>query len=121
MRIENRTSGTTVALRTEVAGTFLRRVVGLIGRSGIREGDALLIVPCQAIHTLFMRFPVDILFLDRSMRVVRVLENLPPFTVGRVCARASCALELRAGSVRRGSVRVGDQLACCDGPDPFSR
>ena len=66
-------------VRAEVARSFLQRAVGLIGRRGLPPGEGLLILRCNAIHTFFMRFPIDATFLDRQGRVVKVVRNIRPW------------------------------------------
>ncbi len=63
----------------EVATTFFQRARGLIGRRGLEPGTGLLILHCNAIHTFFMRFPIDATFLDRNDRVVKVVRNIRPW------------------------------------------
>ena len=65
--------------RAEVARSFLQRAVGLIGRRGLPPGEGLLILRCNAIHTFFMRFPIDATFLDGRDNVVRVVRDIRPW------------------------------------------
>lgn len=71
--------------------------------------EGLWIVPCPMIHTFFMKFPIDVLFLGRDLRVARVIENLKPWRLSPWVWSAHSVLEL-AGGVLKGSVQVGDQL-----------
>jgi len=71
--------------------------------------EGLWIVPCPMIHTFFMRFAIDVLFLDRELKVVRVMENLKPWRLSPWVFRAHSVLELAGGRLQ-GSVRVGDRL-----------
>ena len=73
------------------------------------SSEGLWIVPCPMIHTFFMKFPIDVLFLDRSLKVVRVLEDLKPWRLSPWVFSAHSVLELAGGSLR-GSVKVGEQL-----------
>src|SRR5256885_8101099 len=82
---------------------------GLIGRRGLPAGEGLLLSPAPAIHTAFMRFPIDALFLDRDLRVLDVVEQLGPWRVASK-RRAHAVLELAAGELARHSVEVGDVL-----------
>ena len=66
-------------VEAEVARSFGARVRGLIGRRGLAPGEGLLILKCNAIHTLFMRFSIDATFLDREGKVVKVVRNIPPW------------------------------------------
>ena len=89
-------------VRAEVARSFLSRAVGLIGRKGLPPGEGLLILRCNAIHTFFMRFPIDATFLDSQDRVVRVVRNIRPwhpFVWGGWRARK--VLETAAGTTLR--------------------
>lgn len=117
-RLVNVSRGSLVAARVERAERPLQRMRGLLGRSGLAEGEALLLAPCASIHTFFMRFPLDVLFLDRDLHVLRALESLPPWRATRLHLRAACAVELAAGSLRRSQTRQGDRLRLEEGP-PF--
>jgi len=66
-------------VRAEVAETFAERARGLIGRSGLKDGTGMLIRRCNAIHTFFMRFPIDATFLDGEGKVVKVVRNISPW------------------------------------------
>lgn len=106
--IVNLTSGQRVCI-SEVADRPLRRLRGLMGRRGLPAGEGLLVSPAPAIHTAFMRFPIDALFLDRDLRVLRVVEQLHPW---RMASRrhARSVLELSAGECARRGIGVGDRL-----------
>ena len=85
-------------------------MLGLIGRDSLRDGEGMLFERCRAIHTFFMRTPIDVLFLDEHYRIVRVIENLRPWRPLVACASASRVVELAAGSVSRLALRVGDRV-----------
>lgn len=89
--------------------TLLARAVGLLGRSSMDPREGLWIIPCSQIHTFFMAFPIDVMFLDRGQAVVRVIENLKPWRMTSWVRGAHSAFEL-AGGTLRGSVRAGDQV-----------
>ena len=82
---------------------------GLLGRDSLEDGSALIIAPCQAIHTFSMRFAIDVLFVSKDGRVLRVRSNVRP---GRVAAafRAFAVVELPVGAIERSGTRKGDQL-----------
>jgi uncharacterized protein len=94
----------------ELADGPLLRMRGLLGREGLPAGEGMLITPAPGIHTAFMRFPIDALFLDRSMRIIDIVEQLRPW---RMASRrqAHAVLELCAGECSRQGVEVGDRLA----------
>lgn len=110
MRVVNISKGTVLAERTREARTYWSRLVGLLGRRGLSEGEGLLIVPCSSVHTLFMRFPIDVAFLDRDGRVVNAYSSVPPFRVLVGGRGARMALELPAGVLARTGTVAGDWL-----------
>ncbi len=110
MRVVNRTRGTVVGDRVRAAGTFLSRLVGLLGTSAIADGEGLWIVPCRSVHTLGMRYPIDVAFLDARGVVVGILGGLPPNRVGRFFRDARGALELRSGILAATRTVPGDRL-----------
>jgi uncharacterized membrane protein (UPF0127 family) len=110
-RLVNRTRGALLAERVEVAAAMAERLRGLLGRTELARGSALAIAPCSAIHTFFMKFAIDAVFLDRSGRVVRALPALPPWRATRFHRRAAQVVELPAGTLERTGTREGDQLA----------
>jgi uncharacterized protein len=100
-----------LATRCDVANNLLTRGFGLIPRSGLAEGEGLLITRTGSITMLFMRFTIDALFLDRSMRVLRVAENLRPWVPAVGAPRgADSVLELPAGTAARTRTQAGDEL-----------
>lgn len=107
--VRNVTRHYTVADRVEVADRGARRRKGLLGRDGLALGEGLWIVPCEAVHTFGMRFGLDLIFLDRRRRIVKIRRNVQAGRIA-VCLRAHSTLELPAGSVPD-SVRPGDQLS----------
>jgi uncharacterized membrane protein (UPF0127 family) len=102
-----------VCERCIVAETPFMRLRGLLGRSRLMSGDGLLIRPTSAIHTCFMRFPIDAVFLDRDLVVLRVVSDLRPW---RVAARrgARSVLELAAGESGRRGIEAGERLRLSD-------
>ena len=87
----------------------LPRMMGLMGKHGLPAGEGLLLSPAPGIHTAFMRFPIDALFLDADMRVVDIVERMRPWRMASR-RRARAVLELAAGECARRGVRIGDRL-----------
>lgn len=110
MRVVNRTREILLGDKVRTAQTFLSRLVGLLGTAAIAEGGGLWIVPCRSVHTLGMRYPIDVAFLDARGVVVGILERLPPNRVGRRFRDARGALELRAGTLAATGTAHGDRL-----------
>jgi len=115
VRVVNRTRGILLGDKVRTARTFLSRLVGLLGTAAIADGEGLWIVPCRSVHTLGMRYPIDVAFLDARGIVIGVLEGLPPNRVGRVFRNARGALELRSGILAATGTSPGDRLEFQEG------
>jgi uncharacterized membrane protein (UPF0127 family) len=115
VRVVNRTRGILLGDKVRTARTFLSRLVGLLGTAAIADGEGLWIVPCRSVHTLGMRYPIDVAFLDARGIVIGVLEGLPPNRVGRVFRDARGALELRSGILAATGTSPGDRLEFQEG------
>lgn len=105
----NQRTDETLAERVEVAVTRRDRRKGLLGRSGLEPASALIIAPCFSIHTMFMRFDIDAVFVDEYGRVVKVVPEMTPWRIA-VDPTAHAVVELPAGSLRDRQVIVGDRL-----------
>jgi len=110
-------SGQVLAVRVEQAVTYWTRLVGLLGRSTMPDGFALLIRSCASVHTWFMRFPIDVVFLDADDRVLRIVPELPPFRMASCPRRARAVLELGSGAASRADLQPGDRLLPGGEPD----
>jgi uncharacterized protein len=104
-----RENGDVVCDRCVVADSPVSRMRGLLGRSELRPGEGLLLRPASAIHTWFMRFPIDAVFLDRDWRVVAISDDVGPWRA-RSRRGAKAVLELPAGESARKQLAVGDLL-----------
>ncbi len=111
VEIANVTRGTVLGSGIRVADTSWSRMVGLLGDSSLAPGSGLLIEPSSGVHTFGMRFSIDVIALDRKLRVVGVWEHLRPFRIAAVSLRTHKVLELPVGSIRRTHTQVNDQLA----------
>ena len=96
-----------------IADTHFARLRGLLGHLKLRNDDGLWIVPCQGIHTVGLRFPIDVVYLDASFRVVSVIEHLSPFRVAPLRRRSASVLELPTRTVFWSNTKVGDQFLIC--------
>ncbi len=111
LTIVNRTRGDSVVCAgTEVADTVWRRMRGLLGRASLPAGSGMLFRGESSIHSAFMRFEFDAVFMDRELRVVALAERIPPWRA-RAARGARNILELAAGEISRTGVTIGDQLA----------
>ena len=109
-RVYNTTRSSCLGERIGIADTSLRRMVGLLGKRSLEPGCGLYIVPSQAIHTIGMAFPIDVVFVDRKHCVVGVRECVRPFRLTRVFWRALGVIELPPGTIRDSRTQLGDQL-----------
>ena len=110
VRVLNTTKGTVLGERIGVADTSLSRMVGLLGKNSLNAGTGLLIIPSQAVHTVAMRFPIDVIFVDRNCRVIYVQPALAPYRISGLHWRARCVLELPVGMIADTGTLVGDEL-----------
>ena len=95
--------------RAHVATSFLARCRGLIGRAGLPAGTGLLLPRTRSVHTHFMRFPIDVVFLDDDLRVAAIRPELRPWSLASARG-ASSVLELAAGECARLGLAAGDEL-----------
>ena len=109
-----RENGDVVCRQCVVADTFFPRLRGLLGRKQLAEDEGLLIRPAGSVHTLFMRFPIDVVFLDREDSVVKVVPALRPWRMA-AARRAKRTLELAAGVAAQRRVAVGERLVLVPG------
>ena len=95
-----------------IADTWLMRTVGLIGKSSLNaEAEEGLLIPnCKAVHTCFMRFAIDVIFLDKDYRVVKIVSQLKPFRLAFGGENAQHTLELASETINRKSVNIGDVI-----------
>ncbi|RJX19237.1 MAG: DUF192 domain-containing protein [Ammonifex sp.] len=105
----NETRNKVLAGKLLIADRFWQRMIGLLGKQQLSPNEGLLITPCSAVHTLFMRFPIDVLFVSRDFIVLKAVENLRPWRFAG-CNRARLVIELRAGTVAQTGTAVGDKL-----------
>jgi uncharacterized membrane protein (UPF0127 family) len=109
-RVTNQTRGTTVAERCRIAEGVAQRIFGLHLLPRLESGQGLLLPGATTIDTTFMGYPIDLVFLDRSRRVTRVVADMPPWRmVLRAYGGRDC-LELPAGAAAASQTRAGDQL-----------
>lgn len=111
MQILNQTQNTILAEKVIIADTPFKRIKGLLGKKDFKPGEALIIKPCNSIHTLFMRFPIDVLFVDKNNRVIKAISSLKPFCLTYIYLAASFAIELPSGTILASHTQLGDHLS----------
>jgi hypothetical protein len=109
LQVLNSTRQTPVASCVIVADKGARRRKGLLGRERLLPGEGLWILPCEAVHTFGMQFPIDLIYLDRRHQVKKVKSNVLPWGIS-ACLSAHSVLELVSGTIYATQTRVGDSL-----------
>ncbi len=109
-----RPDGDVVCARCLLADTPWTRLRGLLGRRALAEEEGLLIRPAGSVHTLFMLFPIDVVFLDRGNTIVKIVERLRPWRIAGA-RRAKRTLELPAGAAARHGLALGEPLVLVPG------
>jgi uncharacterized protein len=107
--VKNTRNGLLLAERLEGAFDSAVRRKGLLGRDGLPDGTAFVIAPSNAVHTFFMRFPIDIVFVRRNGQVITVKPNVPAYRIA-ASLRAFAVIEMAAGGAARADLRPGDCL-----------
>ncbi len=110
MQLENRTNNLVILPNLSSAANLWQRTAGLLALPPLGVGEGLLLQPCTGIHTWFMRYPIDVIFLDKHGVVIKVVENLRPFRIAGPLLRARSIIEMAPGTLRRTPVTNGDRL-----------
>lgn len=110
MKIINATQKNILVHDLQIAEAWNERTIGLIGKKQISEQFGLWIKKCNSIHTCFMNFPIDAVFVNQKLVVCGVVENLKPWRMTWPNWRASSVIELCAGSIQKTNLKLGDQL-----------
>jgi uncharacterized membrane protein (UPF0127 family) len=109
-KVINTTRGSTVGDNIELADTSMKRMFGLLGRRGLDAGGGLWIKPSSGVHTVGMAFKIDVVGLDRDLKVIKLWRCLAPFRVTSVSMKLKSVLELPCGVITQTQMQVGDQL-----------
>jgi uncharacterized membrane protein (UPF0127 family) len=109
MVVRNQTRGTVLGEAVELADTSAKRRTGLLKHTRLEPGTGLWIVPCESVHTFFMKFAIDLVYMDRGNKVRKVRHAVPPWRLS-LCLSAHSILELPAGTARETATAAGDQL-----------
>jgi uncharacterized protein len=108
-RIRNLTRNTELGASIDIADTSGKRRTGLLKHSGLAPGEGLWIVPCESVHTFFMKFPIDLVYLDKKHTVRKVRHAVKPWRMS-ACFSAYSIVELPSGAARESGTTAGDQL-----------
>jgi uncharacterized membrane protein (UPF0127 family) len=106
----NLTKQTWLATKVRKADNFLTRLVGLLKRTHLGPEEALWLMPSKGIHTIGMKFPIDVVFLNRTQRVVGLTSGLAPYRISSVHFRSYSVIELPNGTIKKSQTELGDQF-----------
>jgi len=109
LRVRNQSRGTVLGDRVGIADTSATRRTGLLKHSRLEPGEGLWIAPSEAVHTFGMKFPIDVLFLDKKRKVLKIRSKMARSRMA-ICLRAHSVLELPTGTAAAMGTLVGDQL-----------
>jgi uncharacterized protein len=107
--VRNQTRNTLLGEAVEIADTSEKRRVGLLKHTRLDPGSGLWIVPCESVHTFFMKFPIDLVYLDKQQKVRKVRHAVPAWRLS-ACLTAHSILELPAGTAQKSGTLPGDEL-----------
>ena len=110
MKIFNKSKGTLIAEKVEIADTIISRLIGLLNRTSLPATEALIITQCRSIHMFFMKFPIDVLFVDKRNVVIGVVQDIQPFRLSPYFFKSCSAIELSSGTAAKTKTGVGDFL-----------
>ncbi|MCG3161582.1 MAG: hypothetical protein JMDDDDMK_02771 [Acidobacteria bacterium] len=110
MKIYHRATGQCLAEKVALANTVFKRLRGLMFRRRLAPAEAIWLRPCNGVHTFWMLFAIDVIFLDQQLRIVKLVENMRPFRVTSPQLAARSVVEMPAHTISRASLKVGDQL-----------
>ena len=109
LRVRNQSKNTVLGDRVSIADTSATRRTGLLKHSRLEQGEGLWIAPSEAVHTFGMKFPIDVLFLDKKRKVLKIRSDMVRSRMA-ICLRAHSVLELPSGTAAAMNTVVGDQL-----------
>jgi hypothetical protein len=99
-----------IARNGRIADSFKTRLIGLLDQSCLPEGEALIITRCQSVHMMFMRFSIDVLFVDKNDKIVGLVHGIKPFRLSPLFPRSSYAVEVPTGTIVQTKTSVGDSI-----------
>jgi hypothetical protein len=110
VQILNVTKEVVITQQARFATSLGQRMKGLLGQDSLAANEALILKPCSSIHTFFMRFAIDVLFLDKNMQIVRLVQDMPPNRLSPIVWASKMAIELPAGKISQTNTQVGDKV-----------
>lgn len=109
MIILNRSKDITLLTKVEKADTFFGRLKGLLGKGSLSKGEGLLIKPCSSVHTIGMKFPIDVAFVDKDNKVIHIIEDMKKGKVSPIVKKSKFVLEAKSGAFKD-KLSLGDRV-----------
>jgi len=109
----NQTTGKVLADKLQLKASFFGRLKGLLGASGLGAGEGIILKPCAQIHTFFMRFAIDVIFISADFEVLHVIEAMKPWRLSPIFLKSLYTVEV-AGGALKGAVKPGDRVVFTD-------
>ena len=100
-----------VASNVSVANSFFKRLKGLLGRKGLLLGEGMLLFPCKQVHTWFMKFTIDVIFIDKKGQIVELISCMQPGTISSYIKESYQVLELNSGDILKYKISTKDELS----------
>ena len=110
MRVLNLTRKNFLMIEGRLADTFWLRLRGLLGANPLQQGQGLVLAGEKSIHTLFMGFPIDVVYLNKEFKVIKTASNMVPYRLGPFVAKSAYVLEMPVGTINQTETQVGDQV-----------
>lgn len=110
VKVVVKATGKVLADRVEIAETWKERSKGLLGRNGLNDGEGMIIRPCSSIHTFFMKFPIDVVFLDKSLKILKISSSMPSWRISGCLLGCTEVIELKAGAMKKAGVSAGEYI-----------
>lgn len=110
LQLINKSKNNLIVKNLFLANSFWSRMKGLMWKKDLTEDEGLVLVPCNSVHSMFMRFPIDLLFLSREFKVIKIIERFKPWRATPIIRDCYQIVELKAGVVSKKGVSVKDEL-----------
>lgn len=112
MKCINVKTGKIIADKLEMNDTFFSRLVGLLGQKGLEKGQGIVLKPCNSVHTCFMRFPIDVVFISGDFKVLKIVKNMKAWKFSPIVLKSLYTLEVAAGAIE--DLKEGDEIRFTD-------
>lgn len=116
MQLYNESKQAIILEKLTIADSFFKRLIGLLGKKEISADEGIFINPCKSIHTFFMKFPIDVVFLDKSQKVIFIQECIQPNKVTPFIKKSKTVIEMKGNKIKKdGIISMGDYLKITKG------